>query len=69
MRALDRILERLGGVQQNGSGYKARCPVRDHGRGRGDENPSLSVGVDPEGNVLLKCFAGCVAKLLSRSSA
>ena len=59
MSALDRVLERLGSVQKNGAGYKARCPVPGHGRGRGDRNPSLSVGVDPEDNVLLNCFAGC----------
>ncbi len=59
MRALDRVLERLEGVQKNGSGYKARCPVPGHGQGRGDRNPSLGVGMDQEGNLLLNCFAGC----------
>jgi hypothetical protein len=33
--------------------------VATHGQGRGDANPSLSIGSDAEGNVLLKCFAGC----------
>jgi hypothetical protein len=59
MSALDRVLKRLDGVQKNGAGYKARCPVHGHGQGLGDRNPSLSVGVDREGNVLLNCFAGC----------
>jgi putative DNA primase/helicase len=52
-------LGQIQGVQENDAGYKARCPVTGHGQGRGDQNPSLSVGMDREGNVLLKCFAGC----------
>jgi hypothetical protein len=59
MSALERLLDRLGGVREGESGYRASCPCPDHGRGRGDRDPSLSVGVDDEGNVLLKCFAGC----------
>lgn len=59
MSALDRVLERLDGVKQNGAGYKARCPVPGHGQGRGDRNPSLGVSVNHEGNVLLNCYAGC----------
>jgi hypothetical protein len=59
MKALVRVLERLDGVQQNGSGYKARCPVPGHGQGRGDRNPSLSVSEGSEGRVLINCRAGC----------
>ncbi len=59
MSALDRVLERLGNVHAEGEGYKTSCPVPTHGQGRGDKDPSLSVGVDAEGNVLLKCFANC----------
>jgi hypothetical protein len=59
MSALERLLDRLGGVREGECGYRASCPCPDHGRGRGDRDPSLSVGVDEDGNVLLKCFAGC----------
>nr|MDP9455936.1 hypothetical protein [Actinomycetota bacterium] len=59
MSALDRVLERLDNVRAEGDGHKASCPVLAHGQGNGDRNPSLSIGTDAEGNVLLKCFAGC----------
>lgn len=59
MSALDRFLESLDNVQAAGDGYRASCPVPDHGQGRGDRNPSLSVDADKDGDVLLKCFAGC----------
>ncbi len=59
MNALDRVLERLENVREESEGYKASCPVLTHGQGRGDRDPSLSIGVDAEGNVLLKCFANC----------
>ena len=59
MSTLQRFLEPLGNVRAAGEGYTASCPVPDHGRGNGDQNPSLSVGVDDEGNVFVNCFAGC----------
>jgi len=59
MSALDRVLDRLKNVRQKGDSYKASCPVPTHGLGRGDRNPSLSIGTDAEGNVLLRCFANC----------
>ncbi len=59
MSALERFLEPLDNVQAASEGYRASCPVPAHGRGNGDQNPSLSVGVDDEGNVLVNCFAGC----------
>lgn len=59
MSALDRFLESLVNVQAAGDGYRASCPVPDHGQGNGDRDPSLSVDVDDEGNVLVNCFAGC----------
>lgn len=46
-------------MRNKGEGYRASCPVPAHGQGRGDRDPSLSVGADHEGNVLLKCFANC----------
>jgi hypothetical protein len=59
MRPVDRVLERAQNVREVGSGWLVSCPNKDHGQGRGDRNPSLSVGTDAEGNVLLKCFAAC----------
>ncbi len=59
MRALDRVLARLEGVHENGSGFVARCPVQGHGKGRGDRNPSLSLSEGDDGKVLLRCHAGC----------
>lgn len=59
MSALDRFLESLDNVAAAGDGYRASCPVPDHGQGNGDRDPSLSVDVDDEGNVLVNCFAGC----------
>src|SRR5215217_7848500 len=59
MTALERVLDRLKNVHQEGRGYKASYPAPTHGLGRGDRNPSLSINTDAEGNVLLRCFANC----------
>jgi hypothetical protein len=50
---LQNIIGRLEGVKNSGSGYTALCPAHD------DHNPSLSIGIGQNGQVLLKCFAGC----------
>ncbi len=42
MTAAD-IARALPGSTRNGNGWLCRCPVPDHGRGRGDRSPSLSV--------------------------
>ncbi|MFM0715931.1 DUF3631 domain-containing protein [Paraburkholderia strydomiana] len=48
------ILDRLDGARQTGSDqWVARCPAHD------DRNPSLSIGVNGDGGVLLHCHAGC----------
>lgn len=47
------LLGRLQDVTQTNSGWVALCPAHD------DRNPSLSVGVAPDGKILLHCFAGC----------
>ena len=51
----------LGGgyAQQlpNGS-YLTRCPLPSHGKGRGDQSPSLSLS-DGDCGLLVHCFAGC----------
>lgn len=59
MSAVQAVLDQLSGVQKNGSGWTARCPVRTHGKGRGDVEPSLSVSEGDDGRVLVKCHAGC----------
>lgn len=57
MRPLERVLERLEGVQRCGDGYLARCPAHD------DATPSLSVGEGADGRVLLRCHAGVGCEL------
>ena len=49
----------LQGKPKPGGGYLCRCPLPDHGKGRGDLHRSLSVD-DGEGDrILVNCFAGC----------
>ncbi len=43
----------------NGRQGQASCPVPDHGRGRGDRNPSLTLSDGDNGAVLVHCHAGC----------
>ena len=51
--AVDRLLDRLSGVRQTGTGrWIARCPAHD------DHSPSLSIR-DIDDRVLVHCFAGC----------
>jgi hypothetical protein len=38
--------------------YLTRCPLPNHGRGRGDHSPSLSLR-DGDHRLLVHCFAGC----------
>jgi hypothetical protein len=45
--------------RRNGGGWLVRCPCPNHGKGRGDRNPSLSVADGDDGRLLLRCFAGC----------
>lgn len=51
--AVERMLNRLNGVRHASRGWVACCPAH------GDREPSLSIGIGEEGQVLLKCFAGC----------
>jgi putative DNA primase/helicase len=44
--------------RRNGNGWLVRCPCPNHGKGRGDRSPSLSV-TDGDDRLLLRCFAGC----------
>lgn len=54
---LAELLQRLEGVKgpTHLGHYVARCPAHD------DHQPSLSLGENQHGDVLLKCFAGCSA--------
>ena len=52
---VDELLGRLDKVKRSESGdyWKARCPAHE------DKAPSLSISEGDDGNVLLKCHAGC----------
>lgn len=45
--------------RRNGNGWLVCCPCPNHGKGRGDRSPSLSVADGNDGRLLLRCFAGC----------
>ncbi len=51
--ALDNVLAHLKGVRTSLHGWTACCPAH------ADREPSLSIGLGEQGQVLLKCFAGC----------
>src|SRR5258708_37081263 len=51
--ALDKVLAHLKGVRTSLRGWTACCPAH------ADREPSLSIGLGEQGQVLLKCFAGC----------
>ena len=53
------FLGKLEGVRRSGDGWVAKCPVRGHGNGNGDQRPSLSVSQAADGRILAKCHAGC----------
>jgi hypothetical protein len=50
---LDHVLAQLKGVRSSLRGWRACCPAH------ADSEPSLSIGLGEQGQVLLKCFAGC----------
>ncbi len=50
---LEGVLSHLKGVRKSFHGWSACCPAHD------DREPSLSIGLGEEGQILLKCFAGC----------
>jgi len=58
MRPVEKVLERAENVRKAGSGWQVSCPCSDHGRGRGDRNPSVSV-TQGDGRALVDCKAGC----------
>ncbi len=50
IKPIERVLDRLDGVEKHNGYFKALCPVHD------DANPSLSVSEGEDGRVLLNCF-------------
>ena len=50
---LETVLARLTGVHRAQHGWLCRCPAHN------DREPGLSIGLGDEGQILLKCFAGC----------
>src|SRR5262245_9090186 len=59
MTALDRVLDKVHHHKRIADDeYLASCPVADHGQGKGDRNPSLSV-LYRDDKVLLFCHGGC----------
>ena len=50
---VDKFLALLDGVRGRDGKWMARCPAHD------DRGPSLSIGENDDGAVLLHCFAGC----------
>ena len=59
MTAIDRVIETLENVKQNGpESWIGSCPCPGHGQGRGDKNPSLSIKYQA-GKVLFNCMSGC----------
>jgi hypothetical protein len=53
-----RIAKALNGRPANGGGFSCHCPVPNHGRRRGDLNPSLLIR-DGDFPLRLHCLAGC----------
>src|SRR6266567_3107932 len=50
---LEGVLSHLKGVRKSFHGWSACCPAHN------DREPSLSIALGDEGQILLKCFAGC----------
>ena len=53
------IAKLLGGGRE-GAAYLCHCPVKGHGKGRGDRRPSLGVS-DGDKALVVHCFAGCAS--------
>ena len=53
------ILRRLQGVKGGGGQWSARCPAHD------DKRQSLSISQGKDGQVLLKCHAGCTVESIT----
>src|SRR5918999_5822903 len=53
MKPIEKVLERLEGIERRNGGYMTLCPAHD------DHTPSLSVSEGDGGKALVRCFAGC----------
>lgn len=67
-----KLLERLRSEtgfepRRHGRGWLCRCPAKEHGRGRGDQNPSLSVSEGRDGQALVFCHAGCACEAIVKA--
>lgn len=52
----ERLLERLERVKKTRPDrWQARCPAHD------DRSPSLAISANPDGTILIRCWAGCSA--------
>ena len=56
---LFKILNSFPKCTRSGNGWKACCTSASHNAGKGDNNPSLSLSIGPNGKVLVFCFSGC----------
>ena len=54
----EELLENLTHVRKTKDGWIAACPAH------ADKKPSLSIGVGQEGQILLRCFAGCTPEAI-----
>lgn len=54
----EEVVRRLNG-KWSGDQALVRCPVKGHGKGRGDLNPSLSIAEGKHQPIVVHCFAGC----------
>ena len=65
MTPIEKVMQALNArslaPKKSGSGWSARCPAHD------DRTPSLSVAVEPDEKVLLKCHAGCEFSLIVKA--
>lgn len=59
MRPVDLVLERAQKARKAGAGWLVSCPLPNHGQGRGDRDPSVSVTESDDNCVLVNCQAGC----------
>ena len=50
--------------EESGSGWLVSCPGPDHGKGRGDLDPSVGVTEGDDGRALVKCHAGCETEVV-----